>query len=195
METDKHYFFEGLFIIVLASAAVAFFLWLANFYHRDDIHYRIHFNESVSGLALGDPVKFNGVDVGTVKELSIDRNDPRKVQVDVRLSKAAPVKTDTRATLKLKGFAGTEYIELTGGSASAQDLVAATPAGEVPEIASEKSTLAALLEQLPVIVRKFSGIEDKVQKVATDAGALTGKLRERFAPADKDKQKPDAPTR
>jgi len=35
-----------------------------------DVLYRIHFAESVSGLSLGDPVKYLGVDVGTVKTMS-----------------------------------------------------------------------------------------------------------------------------
>jgi phospholipid/cholesterol/gamma-HCH transport system substrate-binding protein len=62
------------------------------------VTYRIRFNESVSGMSLGDPVKFRGVDVGTVKAMAIDANDPRRVQVEVRLRKEAPVKTDTKAT-------------------------------------------------------------------------------------------------
>src|SRR5947207_13127795 len=98
METDKHYFLEGLFIIGLSAAAVVFFNWLANPGHRDDVIYRIHFAESVSGLALGDPVKFRGVDVGRVKTMGIDPADPRQVQGDVRLSTEAPVKTATKAT-------------------------------------------------------------------------------------------------
>ena len=65
METDKHYFIEGLFIIGIVIAAAFFSVWLVSSGHRDDVLYRIHFTESVSGLALGDPVKFRGVDVGT----------------------------------------------------------------------------------------------------------------------------------
>jgi len=53
METDKHYFVEGLFIIGIAVAAAFFSVWLVSSGHRDDVIYRIHFAESVSGLALG----------------------------------------------------------------------------------------------------------------------------------------------
>jgi phospholipid/cholesterol/gamma-HCH transport system substrate-binding protein len=63
METDKHYFIEGLFIIGLAVATAFFFVWLSSSGHSDDVLYRIHFNESVSGLSVGDSVKFRGVDV------------------------------------------------------------------------------------------------------------------------------------
>jgi phospholipid/cholesterol/gamma-HCH transport system substrate-binding protein len=87
MESDKHYFFEGLFIIVFTLAATAAFVWLAKSGHRDDMLYRIRFNESVSGMSVGDPVKFRGVDVGTVKTMAIDPDDPRRVQVEIKLRK------------------------------------------------------------------------------------------------------------
>jgi len=178
METDRHYFFEGLFIIGLAAAAVLFFIWLTSAGHRDDVLYRIHFAESVSGLALGDPVKYRGVDVGSVKAMAIDPADPRLVQVDVRLRKDAPVKTDTKATLKLRGITGVVFIELDGGSANAKSLLAATPEGQVPEIPSEKSSLSTVLDQLPIVIEKFSSIETQTKKVLTDVGEVTGKIKE-----------------
>ena len=177
METDRHYFLEGLFIIGFSLAAALFFVWLANTGRRDDVTYRIHFAESVSGLALGDPVKFRGVDVGMVKAMVIDPNDPRLVQVDVKLRKEAPVKTDTKATLKLKGITGVVFIELNGGNPSAQSLVAATPQGRIPEIPSERSSLTAFMDQLPKVVEKFSAIEDQTKKVVTDIGDVTGKIK------------------
>jgi phospholipid/cholesterol/gamma-HCH transport system substrate-binding protein len=194
METDKHYFFEGLFIIGLCVAAALFFVWLENSGHRDDVIYRIHFQESVSGLSPGDAVKFHGVDVGTVKTMQIDKTDPRLVQVDVSLRKDTPVKTDTKATLAMKGITGVQTIELSGGSANSQDLLAATPAGQLPEIPAEKSKLAQVLEELPVLVHKFSAIEDQAKKVVTDIGGVTNKIKENptvllFKPKDKDKPK------
>ena len=177
METDKRYFLEGLFIIGLSLAAALFFVWLANTGRRDDVVYRIHFGESVSGLALGDPVKYRGVDVGMVKAMVIDPDDPRQVQVDVRLRKQAPVKTDTKASLKLKGITGVVFIELNGGSPDAPTLVSSTPEGAIPEIPSEKSSLASLMDQLPKVVEKFSAIEDKTKKVVGDLGEVTGKIK------------------
>jgi phospholipid/cholesterol/gamma-HCH transport system substrate-binding protein len=191
METDRHYFIEGLFIIGLLIAAAFFFVWLSSSGHRDDILYRIHFNESVSGLSLGDPVKFHGVDVGTVKFLTLDPADARRVQVDVSLRNEAPVKTDTKASLKLKGITGVVFIELSGGAPNAQRLAAMTPQGQVPEIPSEKSSLTSFLDQLPKVIEKFSAIEDQTKKVVTDVGEVTGKIKQNpllrlGTPRDKD---------
>jgi phospholipid/cholesterol/gamma-HCH transport system substrate-binding protein len=189
METDKHYFIEGLFIIVFAAAAAVLSVWLTNSGHRDDVLYRIYFAESVSGLSVGDTVKFQGVDIGNVKSLKLDTADPQRVEVDVSLRKDAPIKTDTRASLNLKGITGVVFVELSGGSANAQMLAAATPAGQVPQIPADKSTLAQLLDDLPRIIKKFSSIEDTVKKVTTDASAISGRLRDKYAP---DKPKNDA---
>ena len=178
METDRHYFFEGLFIIVLSVGAALAFVWLSGSAHRDDVLYRIHFYESVSGLSLGDPVKFRGVDIGTVKAMSLDLADPRRVEVDVALRKDAPVKTDTKASLKLKGITGVVFIELDGGSTGAKTLVAMTPEGQIPEIPSEKSTLTTLVEALPKAVERFLAIENQTKKVLSDVGAVTSDIKE-----------------
>jgi len=178
METDKHYFIEGLFIIVFSVAAAFFAVWLGSPGRHDDVLYRIHFPDSVSGLTAGDPVKFRGVDVGTVKSMSIDPDNSRLVLVDVRLRKETPVKTDTRASLALKGITGVVFIELNGGDPAAKTLLAVTPKDKVPEIPSEKTGLKAMLDELPKLVGKFSAIEDQVKKVVTGVGALTDKVKD-----------------
>ena len=181
MEADKRYFLEGLFIIVFTVAMALAFVWLAKSGHRDDILYRIHFKESVSGLSLGDSVKFHGVDVGTVKVMKIDPEDQRLVVVEVGLRKEAPVKTDTKATLKLKGITGVLFIELNGGSAAAKSLVEATPEGKMPEIPSEPSALTGLLEKLPKLFDKFDAIGGKTEKVLSDMGVAAKNAKETSA--------------
>jgi len=185
METDKHYFFEGLFIIVLAIGAAIFAVWLGSPGRQDDVLYRIHFRESVSGLTAGDAVKFRGVDAGTVKSIRIDPENARLVVVDLRLRKETPVMTDTRASLEMKGITGVVVIELNGGDPEAKTLLAATPPGQVPEIPSEKTGLKAMLDDLPKLVGKitlvadkFSALEDQMKKVMTNVGGLTEKVKD-----------------
>ena len=185
METDKHYFFEGLFIIVLAIGAAIFAVWLGSPGRQDDVLYRVHFRESVSGLTAGDAVKFRGVDAGTVKSIRVDPENTRLVVVDLRLRKETPVMTDTRASLEMKGITGVVVIELNGGDPAAKTLLEATPPGQVPEIPSEKTGLKAMLDDLPKLVGKitlvadkFSAIEDQMKKVMTNVGGLTDKVKD-----------------
>lgn len=178
METDKHYFIVGLFIIGFSVAAAVLAVWLVGTGHRDDVVYRIHFAESVSGLSVGDAVKFHGVDVGTVKAIALDPTDPRLVQVDIRLHNEVAVKTDTKATLKLKGITGVVFIELDGGSPEASTLLASTAEGRIPEIPSERSTLNTTLDLLPKLLERFASIENQVRRVLTDVSSVTSDIKE-----------------
>jgi phospholipid/cholesterol/gamma-HCH transport system substrate-binding protein len=176
METDRHYFFEGLFIIGFTIAAAVVAVWLGSAGRHDDVLYRIRFAESVSGLAAGDAVQYRGIDVGTVKSMVIDPEDSRLVLAEVRLRKATPVKTDTRASLTMKGVTGVVFIELNGGDPAAKTLLEVTPQDKVPEIPSEKSALKAMIDSLPTVVEKFSALEDQLKKVVTGVGGLTNKI-------------------
>jgi phospholipid/cholesterol/gamma-HCH transport system substrate-binding protein len=198
METDKHYFFEGLFIIVFVIAAAVCAVWLGSPGRHDDVSYRIHFKDSVNGLAVGDPVKFRGVDAGSVKSIVVDPENARLVLVEVRLRKETPVKTDTRAVLVMKGVTGVVYIELNGGDPEAKMLLAATPPGQAPEIPSEKSPLQSVLDELPKLVEKFSAIEDQVKKLVTNVSGTADKVKDNpsllLRRPDKESSKESSPT-
>jgi len=174
-----NYAVVGGFVLVLGAALIAGVLWLASGggSHTEYDLYLALAEESVAGLNVNAPVKYRGVDVGTVKSLIIDPDNSRLVRVEVRLRKDTPVKTDTRASLALKGLTGAVFIELNGGDPAAQTLLAVTPPGKLPEIPSEKTGLKAMLDDLPKLVEKFGALEDQVKKVVTNAGALTEKVK------------------
>lgn len=178
METDRRYFFEGLFIIGFAVAAALCAIWLQKSGNRDDVLYRIHFSQSVSGLSVGDLVKYHGVDVGSVKTIALDSTDPRQVEVDVSLRKDAPVKTDTKATLTLKGITGVVYIELSGGDPEAPELPTTSQDGGIPEIPSERSSLGAIVDKLPKLIDKFSSLGDQAKGVLANVNEATTQIKE-----------------
>ena len=62
------------------------------------------------------------------------------------------------------------------GAATVMDWPA-TPDGQIPEIPSEKSGLASVIDKLPRVIEKFSAIEDQTKKVMTDVGEVTGKIK------------------
>lgn len=167
METDKHYFRVGLYLVGLSLALAFFSVWLVSSGSEDDVPYRVYFAESVSGLSVGSAVKYRGVNVGKVESITINKKDPRLIRVDLSISEATPVKTDTVATMKLQGITGTVFIELTGGEPSAQNLEEVSKT-KIPIIPSQVSSINAIMNQLPLIMDKLASFADQMNKITSD---------------------------
>lgn len=75
--------------------------------------YAIYFEESVLGLNLDAPVKYRGISVGKVTELSISPRNSEEVQVLVSVLASTPIKSSTRAQLTSQGITGLSYINLS----------------------------------------------------------------------------------
>ena len=81
METKVNYAAVGLFVLALSAALVAGILWIASggaFQKHYDLYLAIE-EESVAGLNLNAPVKYNGVDVGKVRDIRLDPRDQARV--------------------------------------------------------------------------------------------------------------------
>lgn len=167
METESHYFRVGMYIIGLALGLALFTTWLLSSGIDNSQDYRVYFNESVSGLNVGSPVKYRGVNVGTVTKIAINKKDPSKIRTDIEIDDSTPVKVGTVASLKLQGITGTVFIELSGGEPGAQDLVDSTK-DKIPVIPSEASSIQAIITQLPAIMDKLSHFAEQLDKLATD---------------------------
>jgi phospholipid/cholesterol/gamma-HCH transport system substrate-binding protein len=129
-----------LVLLMLAAGGVA--AWL--FARGQDTRYEIDTTDSVSGLIVGAPVEFHGVEVGKVDEVRLV--DARHVRVRVAVRKNVPVTTATVATitgrgLATRGFTGYVYVSLeevrAGGAplvaqaGRREPVIAAAPAHEV----------------------------------------------------------------
>ncbi len=138
----------GLFVIVLTAVAIVTALWLSSDvgwkrYHR----YLTRFHESVAGLGLNSPVKYQGIDVGLVRAMHLDPADPTRVVVEMDLVEGTPVRTDTYAVLKVQGLTGIAFVELEGG-AHGKPLPSPLPDGRIPVIPSRPSPTGRLDEAL-----------------------------------------------
>jgi phospholipid/cholesterol/gamma-HCH transport system substrate-binding protein len=92
--------------------------------------YLINFKgTSVNGLLVGAPVKYQGVEVGSVKQIEVHPDDLASIRVELDINKYFPVKTDMSATMTFAGITGSKFIELAGGTNEAVDLA---PGGEIP---------------------------------------------------------------
>ncbi|MDR3477566.1 MAG: MlaD family protein [Gammaproteobacteria bacterium] len=113
METNVNYTVVGVFVIVLLSAVIFGILWLsAGLSMEGHVVYEIYMKESVSGLNVDSQVEFNGVDVGTVKSISLNDKNPQLVELLLNVNTKTPITEGTTATLTTKGLTGTAYIQL-----------------------------------------------------------------------------------
>jgi phospholipid/cholesterol/gamma-HCH transport system substrate-binding protein len=111
--------------------------------------YVIHFEQSVSGLETGSPVKQRGVRVGYVERIRVNPENLEQVQVWVNVRKDTPIKTDTKAYINMQGITGMKFIELQGGTKEAKRLPARS------EIQPGTSTIQELTGRATDISLKF----------------------------------------
>ena len=161
METRANHVLIGAFTLGVCLFAVLFALWAAKYTTEKSFQeYDVVFQEAVTGLSVGSQVLYSGISVGAVRNLSLVRDDPRKVVARIRLSADTPVKTDTRAKLTLTGLTGTAVIQLTGGSPG-------SPALEPPEDA-RVATIPSEPSALQNIAATASEIVDRVNLLLSD---------------------------
>ena len=128
MERNAHYAAIGLATLVLFLGLILFVVWLARFQFAKEYDvYDIVFYGPVRGLSEGGEVHFNGIKVGEVTALQLDRQNPNKVIARARLTAEVPIKTDSRAVLKPRGVTGGNSIQITAGSPKAALLRAGQP--------------------------------------------------------------------
>lgn len=171
METRAHHVLIGLFTIIVSICAVLFALWAANYAsNRSWDTYQVVFKEAVTGLGTGGIVQYNGINVGEVKYLSLDPNDPRRVIAVIRLRAGTPVKIDTKAKLAFIGLTGVAQIQLSGGMPDSPRLMP-TRDVPIPTIATQPSALQNVAEAASDIVERVKLILSD-ENIARVSGAL-----------------------
>jgi phospholipid/cholesterol/gamma-HCH transport system substrate-binding protein len=174
-----NYTLVGGFVLVLGAALIAGALWLASggaFQKHYDL-YRAVSDESVAGLNLNAPVKYNGVDVGKVREIRLDPGNPERVNLLFAIERGTPIKEDTVAVLNTQGLTGIAYVELSGGARDAPPLRAA-PGSDYPVIRTKPSLSARLENVLTTLLAKLDSTSDNINALLSDENraALTRTL-------------------
>jgi len=164
-----NYTLVGLFVLVLGAVLLAGVLWLASggaFQKKYDL-YRAIEDESVAGLNLNAPVKYNGVDVGKVKEIQLDTGNPNRVNLIFAIERGTPIKEDTVAVLKTQGLTGIAYVELSGGARDSPLLLLGTD-GELPVIRTKPSLSARLENVLTTVLTKLDSTSNNLNAFLSD---------------------------
>jgi len=174
METRAHHLLIGSFLLVFLVGILGFALWLAKAQlDREIARYNIFFTGSVAGLGQGGDVRFNGIKIGNVSQISIDRDDTAKVRVTINVSADTPIRQDSVASLELQGITGVSFVQISPGTNQAAFLPASFggDVGELPVIRSTSSSIAELFEAAPDLVNRAARVMSD-QNIDNIAGVI-----------------------
>lgn len=154
MDTRINFFRIGLFVSVISFLLILAIFWLGKYGLEDKKYdtYYIYFDESISGLNIGSPIKYKGFDVGLVKYIKISPHNSEKIEVEIQIQKGTPIKDDNYAILGNLGITGLKYVELKGGSSEAKPLEENKYGLKI--INSKKSALSNLVDSTEDITKE-----------------------------------------
>lgn len=113
MDTKVNYAVVGTFVIALIAAIVLSVIWLSSGLNIHEYSiYQVNMEEAVTGLSKDATVEYNGVNVGSVKSITLNKKDPRSVQLLLNIHNDTPITYGTSASLATRGLTGITYIAL-----------------------------------------------------------------------------------
>ena len=175
METRANYVLVGAFSLAVLIGAFVFILWMAKVeIDREFAYYDIFFEGGVSGLSLGGDVRFNGVKVGRVTGIELEAERPGGVRVRIEVGADVPLRTDSEATLNLRGLTGVSFVHISGGSPDHERLKPRS-GEEVAVIPSMKSELQKVVSGAPKLIDQGSELVSQMAKL------LSGENQRAFA--------------
>jgi len=168
MYSKVNYTLIGFFVLLFVSGVILFAFWLGDKGDEDNFHsYILNTKESVTGLSPNSGVKMKGVDVGHIKSIGINPNNIEEVHILLSIKKEIPIKVDMKGLVKMYGLTGLSYVEISGGSNSADDLVSSD--GKPPIIPAGVSFYGRVEENIGNISIKLERALDKIDKLLTQS--------------------------
>lgn len=184
-------FAVGLFAAAALAAFVFATIWLTgNRGTQPMVQYSMYFETDVSGLMVGGPVFYLGVEVGTVRAMTIIPGDPMRIRVDTEVLRTAPINRGTYASLALQGITGVAVIRLNAETGVHEPLVVTNDEANLV-IAVRDTGFSALLSKAPGIIDKLDNVlvqinqilgeenRKSVAKMLADLAAVSGALASR----------------
>jgi phospholipid/cholesterol/gamma-HCH transport system substrate-binding protein len=169
MERNANYALVGLVSLILFLGLIIFVFWLAKLQFSNQYTvYDVDFKGPVHGLTSGGEVYFNGIKVGDVTKLSLDKQDPNRVVARIRTTADAPIRVDSTASLEPQGITGVSYLQITAGTVSKPLLRDITPPSQIPVIHSQESALEGLLQGGGDVLTRTVQTLDRVNSVLSD---------------------------
>ena len=151
----------GIFFLVSLAVLALFFSVVAGSHllSQRDTYYIEFTDMPISGLNKGASVKYLGLSIGRIEDISIAPDDLATVVVEISIDRERAenaIRTDIQARMASLGITGLKYIELFGGSDDAQVL---SPGAT---IAASETFFSTLQERAEVLSSKIEQSVDKL---------------------------------
>jgi phospholipid/cholesterol/gamma-HCH transport system substrate-binding protein len=161
-------FTVGLFVSIAIAVFVGFVIWLTGRTGTEEMtRYSLLFRRDISGLAVGGPVKYMGMNIGSVVAMQLERGDKTmNVRVDIDVLESTPVDSGTYASLALQGITGVAVVNLATEPGQHPPLEI-LPGRKYPVIPVRIVGLSAIMATMPEIMNKLDSL-------LTQAGELLG---------------------
>lgn len=165
MENKAHALAAGIFVAVLSVLLLALASWLTRDTGKRDI-YEISTREAVTGLQPQAPVRYRGVDVGKVDTIGFDSKAPGNVLLRLEVDRAAPITSETFATLGFQGVTGLSFVQLDDSGKPSPRLV--PNKDDPPRIPLRPGLLAKLQDKGEKILDQVEQVSVKLNQVLAD---------------------------
>ncbi len=178
----------GVFITFISIIMLIFIIMVTGnkLMAKRDYYQIIYKDISVSGLQVGGSVKYHGINIGRVDDITIDKEDIRNVIVKISIRAGIPVKEDVIASLIPVGITGLLQVELSGGTNEAELLEPGSnirPGTSIFESISGKAEI--ITEKLEQVLDNLTKITDrnnqeKISGILTSVDSILFVNREPF---------------
>jgi phospholipid/cholesterol/gamma-HCH transport system substrate-binding protein len=96
MEPKVSYALVGAFVVLFGAVLIVIVLWLVRGGpQRTYRSYYAYFGESVSGVTEDSVVRYKGTNVGRVRNMRLDPENPERVRLLLDIAEGTPIKEDT----------------------------------------------------------------------------------------------------
>ncbi len=166
MESRSYALLTGLFTILLGMALAATFVW----FRGDTKSYSDYLVVSkfpVNGLNRQAAVRFRGVEIGKVDDISVDSQDSKNILIRVALDNSVPITRGTFAQLGYQGLTGIAYIVLDDDGSNPAPLQ--RPAGGLARLEVRGNVFDDLAQSSKALLQQAADLLDRLNKIASEA--------------------------
>jgi len=173
MEKTRERTLVGLFVLVAGGLLLGTMVVISGGLVGPTVAHRTYF-KFAGGVQPGAPVRYGGMIVGKVQRVLVDPGDSTRIEIDIAVSRDAPIKTDSVAKITTLGPLTENYIEISTGTrqagpAPADSVLTSEEAFGLPQLGD---AVQAMLPDLHKALDKLDQNLDGLQTTLTRANDL-----------------------